>query len=166
MDVLPFPSPLLPFNLSLISPGCLSLSCLNFTFPQPTHPHSHVSAFISFHHTQSFPFSLVPFFINYKVCTSFPLSLPSHHKQGLECLSKLILSDGMLLSFKKPHFILIPFFTLIFTCFLSVLSLCSSFLCQYTPLSIPPTECCVFIKHLHPPEQHTSFNPATLLCLL
>ena len=55
------------------------------------------------------------------------LSLPSHHKQGLECLSKLIVSDGMFLSFKNHTSFSFPFSPFIFTCFLSVLSLCSSF---------------------------------------
>ena len=100
MDVLSLPSSLVPFNLSIISVGCLSLSCLDFTFPQPTHPHSHVYPFISFHHTQSFPFSLVHFSSMIR-SAHHTLSLPSHHKQGLECLSKLIVSDGMFLSFKN-----------------------------------------------------------------
>ena len=38
------------------------------------------------------------------------LSLPSHHKQGLECLSKLIVSDGMFLSFKNHTSFSFPFF--------------------------------------------------------
>ena len=79
------------------------------------------------------------------------LSLPSHHKQGLECLSKLIVSDGMFLSFKKLHFILIPFFTLHFhlfsLCFVSLflilMSIHSPFhsshrmLCDSKPHSLP-----------------------------
>ena len=55
------------------------------------------------------------------------LSVPSHHKQGLECLSKLIVSDGMFLSFKNHTSFSFPFSPFIFTCFLSLLSLCSSF---------------------------------------
>ena len=151
MDVLSLPSSLVSFNLSLISPGCPSLSCLSFTFPQPTHPHSHVSPFISFH-THNHEHVLLSLFINDKVCTTFPLSVPSHHKQGLEGLSKLIVSDGMFLSWKNHTSFSFPFSPFIFTCFLSLLSLSSSFWCQYTPLSIPPTECCVLLKHIHPRE--------------
>ena len=80
---------------------------------------------------------------------SLSISLPSHHKQGFEGLSKLIVSDGMFLSFKNHTSFSFPFSHFIFTCFLSVLSLCSSFWCQYTPLSILPTECCVLLKHIH-----------------
>ena len=64
---------------------------------------------------------LLSLFINDKVSTSFSLSLPSHHKQGLECLSKLIVSDGMFLSFKKvahhSHFPFPPSFSLVFSLF-------------------------------------------------
>ena len=52
------------------------------------------------------------------------LSLPPHHKQGLECLSKLIVSDGMFLSFKNHTSFSFPFFTLHFhlfsLCFVSL----------------------------------------------
>ena len=51
---------------------------------------------------------------------SFSLSHPSHHKQGLEGLSKLIVSDGMFLSFKNHTSFSFPFppsFSLVFSLF-------------------------------------------------
>ena len=117
-----------------LNPLILIHMCIHLSH-STTHNHFHV---------------LLSLFIYDKVCTSFLLSLPSHHRQGLECLSKLIVSDGMFLSFKNCTFFSFPFSPFIFTCFLSVLSLCSSFWWKYTPLSIPPTECCVLLKHIHP----------------
>ena len=110
MNALSPPSSLVPFNFNLISVGCLSLSYLDFTLPQPTHPHSHVSPFISFQPAQSFPCSLV-FLINDKVCASFPISsIPSQTRIGvfveIDCEWRNV---SVLQKTAKPFF-LIPFF--------------------------------------------------------
>ena len=65
-----------------LNPLILIHMCLHSSH-STTHNHEHV---------------LLSLFINDKVCTTFPLSVSSHHKQGLEGLSKLIVSDGMFLS--------------------------------------------------------------------
>ena len=118
-----------------LNPLILIHMCLHSSH-STTHNHFHV---------------LLSLFINDKVCTTFSLSsIPSQTRIGVFVEIDCEWRNVSVL--QKPHFILIPFFPFIFTCFLSVLSLCSSFWCQYTPLSIPPTECCVLLKHIHPRE--------------
>ena len=87
-----------------LNPLILIHMCLHSSHPT-THNHEHV---------------LLSLLINDKVSTTFSLSLPSHHKQGLECLLKLIVSDGMFLSFKNHTSFSSPFspsFSLVFSLF-------------------------------------------------